>query len=87
MTEPKNETKATAAEVNALDEAAKAEAVAKRTAYEKRMQNMQRTVEELAYVDDVLAVHGLTISDLLRSVAKNFHGVSIPLYVAPAEED
>lgn len=69
----------------APSDAAKAEALAKREAYEKRRAKGEATGNELVWLDEYLEPHGLTISDLLRTVAKNFHGVNIPAY-APTDE-
>lgn len=41
---------------------------------------------ELIHMEEELAKHGLTIADLLRSVAKHFHGVTLPVYIEPKQE-
>jgi hypothetical protein len=43
-------------------------------------------VSELQHIETHLAVHGLSIAALLRTVAKNFHGVTVPPY-SPKSED
>mgnify|MGYP001552300924 CR=1 FL=1 len=40
---------------------------------------------ELEHVEVHLRKHGLSIAELLRTVAKNFHGVTVPPY-NPSEE-
>lgn len=40
---------------------------------------------ELEHMETMLAPHGLSIVVLLRSVAQNFHGVTVPAY-APEKE-
>jgi predicted secreted Zn-dependent protease len=40
---------------------------------------------ELAHIETHLQVHGLSIADLLRTVAKNFHGVTVPPYSPKSE--
>jgi len=41
---------------------------------------------ELIHMQEELAKHGLTIAELLRSVAKHFHGVNLPIYSEPKQE-
>jgi hypothetical protein len=40
---------------------------------------------ELVHMETELKPHGLSVADLLRSVAKHFHGVSVPVYTALPE--
>lgn len=42
---------------------------------------------ELVHMEQQLKSHGLSVADLLRSVAKHFHGVSVPVYTAPKDEE
>ena len=69
----KSETKIVPAEVDAAS-------VAAREAYEARVAASERLGKELFYIDASLRPHGLSIGNLLLSVAKHFHGVSIPTF-------
>lgn len=40
---------------------------------------------ELVHMETELRAHGLTIADLLRTIAKNFHGVTVPVYQDEAD--
>lgn len=41
---------------------------------------------ELVHMETELRAHGLTIADLLRTIAKNFHGVTVPVYQEEADD-
>ena len=49
-------------------------------AYQKRMEREENLAGELAHMQEHLEPHGLTIAILLRSVAKQFYGVTLPVY-------
>lgn len=80
MTAEPNVTTATETEIAALDAAASAENVARREAWERDRDAVERMGNELVHIQAALAPHGLSIADLLRSVAKHFHGVTVPIY-------
>ena len=46
----------------------------------------RRVGQELVHMQTELAAHNLTVADLLRTVAKHFHGITVPVYEEPKEE-
>jgi hypothetical protein len=54
---------------------------------EQPVNHVEKLGEELNHMEGALKPHGLSVMALLRSVAKNFHGVDVPVYVAPKEEE